>query len=103
MEQEPVFEVLWPLARGTADAVGMAGRGAREGMCVGFLWDYVFRGDEMFAVLEEELPAHLPGVRFVRHDELGNIHGHDEHAVLAVLGDRLREKEIDAVIAGVGA
>lgn len=103
MEHEPAYDALWPLARRTATTVGMTTRDARDGMCIGFLWDYVFRGDEMFAVLEQELPSHFPGVRFVRHDELGNIHGHDEREVLAVLGDRLREKEIDAVIAGVGA
>ena len=103
MGPEPTYDALWPLARSTAATVEMSTRDAREEMRIGFLWDYVFRGDEMFAVLEEELPAHFPGVRFVRHDELGNIHGHDEREVLAVLGDRLREKEIDAVVAGVGA
>ncbi len=100
---EPEYEALWPLARSTAGDVGMTLRRAREGMRVGFLWDYVFRGDEMFAVLERELPAHLPGATFVSHEEFGNIHGHDEREVLAVLGDRLREKQIDAVIAAVGA
>lgn len=103
MGPEPTYDALWPLARRTAATVEMSTRDAREEMRIGFLWDYVFRGDEMFAVLERELPAHFPGVRFVRHDELGNIHGHDEREVLAVLGDRLREKEIDAVVAGVGA
>jgi hypothetical protein len=100
---EPEYEALWPLARRTAGDIGMTVRRPQDGMRVGFLWDYVFRGDEMFTVLERELPKHLPGPTFVSYETFGNIHGHDEREVLAVLGDRLREKEIDAVIAGVGA
>jgi hypothetical protein len=97
------YEVLWPLARATAEHVTMSARPTGKALRFGFLWDYVFRGDEMFTVLERELPARFPGSTFVRHEEFGNIHGHDEREVLAVLGDRLREKEIEAVIAGVGA
>ena len=96
--------MLWPLARATAESVTMSTRAAGGGaLRIGFQWDYVFRGDEMFRVLEEELPDRFPGCTFVSFAEFGNIHGHDEREVLAVLGDRLREKEIDAVIAGVGA
>lgn len=97
------LEVHWPLARSTAAAGAMSARPAGGVERVGFVWDYVFRGDEMFAVLERELGRRWPGTAFVPHGAFGNIHGHDEREVLAVLADRLREKEVDAVIAGVGA
>ena len=70
---------------------------------IGFVWDYVFRGDEMFEVLEEELSKRFPGSVFVPYETFGNMHGHDEREVLAALPDILRREELDAVIAGVGA
>lgn len=67
------------------------------------VWDYVFRGDEMFAVVEEELTRRYPGIRFVTFSEFGDIHGPDEVAVLEALPQLFREKQINAVLAGVGA
>ena len=100
---EPEYEALWPLARRTAGDVGMTLRRAREGMRVGFLWDYVFRGDEMFEVLEKGLAERFPGSTFVPYGAFGNVHGHDEREVLERLPDRLREEQVDAGDDGVGA
>ncbi|OGA38391.1 MAG: hypothetical protein A3G24_12080 [Betaproteobacteria bacterium RIFCSPLOWO2_12_FULL_62_13] len=35
-----------------------------EGKTVAQLWDYPFRGDEVFDLLEEGLKAPFPGIRF---------------------------------------
>jgi hypothetical protein len=98
------FEVLWPLGRATGEAVAMStrvsGGGAKR---IGFLWDYVFRGDDMFRLLEEELPKRFADCVFVPYETFGNIHGHDEAEVLAALPARLRAEEVDAVVVGVGA
>jgi len=100
----PEYEVVWPLARSTAQSVAMSARlavGAPRR--IGFVWDYVFRGDEMFPLLEEGLAERFPGSTFVHHSAFGNVHGHDEREVLAALPERLRAEAVDAVVVGVGA
>ena len=72
------------------------------GKTVAQLWDYIFRGDEIFLMLEEALRARYPGVRFVSWREFGSTHGNQEHEVLASLPGKIRELKIDAVISGMG-
>lgn len=67
------------------------------------LWDYVYRGDEMFDVIRTELSARYEGIRFVGYAEFGNIHGATEREVVAALSQRLREFRVDAAIVGVGS
>ncbi len=54
-----------------------------EGKTVAQLWDYIFRGDEIFPLLEEGLPERYPGVKFIRYDVFGSTHGGDEHRGVA--------------------
>jgi hypothetical protein len=97
------YEVFWPRTPRQASAKSLAPRLATlEGKTIGQLWDYVFRGDEVFQFLEEGLKARFPGVRFVNWREFGNTHGSDEREVVAALPQRLREKGVDAVISGMG-
>jgi hypothetical protein len=74
-----------------------------DGKTVAQLWDYLFRGDEAFAILEEGLRERFPGIRFVSWRELGNTHGSDERAVIAALPQRLKELKVDAVISAMAA
>jgi hypothetical protein len=67
------------------------------------LWDYVYRGDEMFDVIRTELTARYEGIRFVGYAEFGNIHGATEQEVVGALSQRLREFRVDAAIVGVGS
>jgi hypothetical protein len=73
-----------------------------EGRTIAQLWDYVFRGDEVFAALEEGLRARYPGIRWISYKEFGSTHGGDERAVCAALPRRLKELKVDAVISGMG-
>jgi hypothetical protein len=70
---------------------------------VAFVWDEIFRGDEMFAVLTDALRARWPRVVFVGHEHFGNPEQRDGKAVIDALPGRLHEHHVDAVIAGVGA
>ena len=71
---------------GTVKAADVAPRPSTlEGKTIGQLWDDLFRGDEIFPILEEELGRRFPGVRFVRHGTFGSTHGRDEQRVLAEL------------------
>jgi hypothetical protein len=97
------YEVVWPRSQRTAEVTALAPRLASlEGRTVAFLWDYLFRGDEIFPVLERELAARFPGMRFVPFSEFGNTHGADEHEVLDGFAGRFRELGVDAVISGMG-
>ena len=60
------YDVLWPRSQKTAELIALAERPSTlAGAKVAFLWDYLFRGDEIFPVLQRELTARFPGVRFI--------------------------------------
>lgn len=101
---EAVYEVIEPRPVAAKRVVGAEVVATDLNYAVvGQIWDYVFRGDEMFAVIEEKLTERFPGIRFVHFAEFGDIHGPDEVAVLADLPQRLRDHRVTAVVAGVGA
>jgi len=74
-----------------------------NGKVVAQLWDYVFRGDEVYSALEEGLRARFPDVRFVSWREFGNIHGDKEREVVAALPRKLKELKVDAAISAMAA
>jgi len=71
------------------------------GKTIGQLWDDLFRGDEIFPILERELVQRFPGVRFVRYDVFGSTHGPEEQRLIAERPERLRALRVDAVISGM--
>jgi len=96
------YEVFWPRAPRQMRTKPLAPRLASlEGKTVAQLWDYLFKGDEVFALLEDGLKARFPGVRFVSWREFGSTHGGEEKAALAVLPARFKELGVDAVISGM--
>jgi hypothetical protein len=64
------------------------------------LWDWIFKGDIMFAAFEAELAKRYRGIRFVSWKEFGEIHGANEKDVLASLPGKFRQFGVDAVICG---
>jgi hypothetical protein len=96
------YEAYWPRTPRQVGVKPLAPRHkSLEGKTIAFLWDYIFRGDEIFAHLEEGLKARYPGVRFVGYAEFGNIHAGTEKQVLAALPQRLKDFGADAVICGM--
>jgi hypothetical protein len=98
------FEVVWP---GGAMAVPKKELAVRpptlDGRCVAFVWDYVFRGDEIFPWLREAIGQVFRDVRFVDYDVFGPTFGGEEHQVVQRLPALLREHGVDVAISGVGA
>lgn len=95
--------VYWPRGRKTVSYTPISPRlESLEGKTVAFLWDYLFRGDEIFPMVERGLAERFPGVRFVGYDAFGSTHGEDEHAVLDALPDKLRALNVDAIVSGMG-
>jgi hypothetical protein len=105
-DEQPIFDVVSPLGRGRA-AVGVEHRplDTLDGKTVGFIWDYLFKGDEMFAAIERAVSAEHPDARFVDYPNFGNIHGSspDERANIGAIAARIREANVDAVVVAVGA
>ena len=72
-----------------------------EGKTIAFIWDYIFRGDEIFAHLEEGLKARYPGMRFISYTEFGNVHAGTEKEALARLPQQLKDLKVDGVVCGM--
>lgn len=97
------YEVYWPLSPRQSRIKALAPRlDTLAGKKIALLWDYLFRGDEVFAVIAETLTARFPGVTFVSWNEFGNTHGNDERAVVAALPERFEALGVDAAISGMG-
>ena len=97
------YAVVWPRS---ATAVALKPLARRldtlERKTVAFLWDDLFRGDEIWPILKHELSRRYAGTTFIDHDAFGSTHGDEEHRVLAELPGKLRSLNIDAVISGMG-
>ena len=100
---EPTYDVVWPgSSRGIQRHRHADRLGTLSGKRVAFLWDYLFRGDELFPVLERLLTEHFDDIEVLGYDEFGNIHGGDEAEVIDRLPDALRSRGVDAVVSGMG-
>ena len=97
------YEALWPRSPRQAKIKPLAKRlDTLEGKTIAWVWDYVFRGDEVFAQLEESLKARYPGVKFVHWSEFGSTHGSDEREIVAGLPQKMKARGVDAVVSGMG-
>jgi len=97
------YKALWPRSPRQSKVKPLAKRlDTLAGKTVAQVWDQVFRGDEVFAFLEEGLKARFPGVKFVSWREFGNTHGSEEREVVAALPGKLKSFGADAVVSGMG-
>jgi hypothetical protein len=100
---EPTYEVVWPKSPRGAQSRHPATRlDTLSGKRIGFAWDYLFRGDELFPVLADELRRRFAGVEIVDYDVFGNLHGPQEHEFVEGLPAALAMHRIDGVVSGNG-
>lgn len=100
---EPSYEVVWPKAPLGVQSRPLAPRlDDLNGKRIAFLWDYLFRGEELFPLLTEQLIDRYPDIEIVDYDEFGNTHGSDEKQMIAGLPAALASRHVDAVVSGVG-
>jgi len=98
------FEAYWPRAPRRMASKALAPRPpSLAGKQVALLWDFLFRGDEIYETVQAELKKQFPGIRFFDWREVGNIHGSDERQMMAALPGRLKAAGVDAVITAVAA
>ena len=100
---EPTFDVVWPRSpRGVQRRRRAQRLDTLTGKRVAFLWDYLFRGDELFPVLADQLRARFAGIEIIDFSEFGNLHGADEKERVGRLPEDLRTRDVDAVVSGMG-
>ena len=98
-----MYEVVWPRSPKTAGIVPLAKRlDTLEGETIGQLWNWSFRGDELFPIIENEVAKRYPGVKFLSYEKFGRIHGADEKTIIETLGQKLLQSGCDAVMTGMG-
>jgi len=101
--QGTVYEVVWPRGKKIVEITPVAKRlDTLQGKTICEAWDWIFRGEEIFPVLERELAKRYPGVKFVNYKVFGSTHGKDEAKVIAALPAKLKANGCDAVMSGVG-
>ena len=97
------YEAYWPRGARQQKTRALAPRlDTLEGKTIGWIWDYVFRGNEVFEQLEASLSAQYPGMKFIHWSEFGNTHGSEERKVVAALPEKLKALGVDAVVSGMG-
>jgi hypothetical protein len=105
---EPKYEVVWPLGRTvTAQDIGLAPPVVDlNDKTVVEMWAGVYRGDEIYASLREELRKRFPRVKIVEHTAGGDIYhvvsNEREHAA-ASIPKLLQEHGGDVIVSSVGA
>lgn len=106
MTGEERFAALWPVeAAAPASTAAVPAMSDLDGRTVAFLWDYLFKGPEMFELVARSLRSEYPTMSFVGHEVFGNIHGTgaEERQRVAEIPDKLREWGVDAAVLAVGA
>lgn len=99
---EPSFDVVHPVSRRPVVArTSNADLSSLTGKKIALVWDYLFRGDDVFRLVKERFQAERPGVEFVDHEVFGDIHSHEE--LLDQLPGRLEEMGVDGTIVATGA
>ena len=101
--KENYYEALWPRSPRQVKKKQLAKRlDTLNGKTIAHVWDYMFRGDEIFTLLEEGIRKQYPDAKFVNWAEFGSTHGSDERAIVAGLPEKYKALKVDAVISGMG-
>lgn len=101
---EPVYEVVWPLGKSVHDSLSLPPPPDNlKGKTVCELWDWLFRGDDVFRIIRELLAKRYPGIKFVDYSIFGSTGGARQREIIARLPELLRQHGCDVVISGVGA
>ncbi len=100
---DSTYDVVWPRSPRGIQQQRKADRvNTLAGKRVAFLWDYLFRGDELFPILADELTERFEGIEILGYEEFGNLHGADEKERLSHLPEMLHDRGVDGVVSGMG-
>jgi hypothetical protein len=95
------YDVVSPLGyRPQASSALSPGLGSLDGRKIAFVWNYLFRGDEAFALARQRLAGQHQNVEFVDFELFGNLDDNDE--LIDELPARFRELEVDGAFIATG-
>lgn len=103
---EDTFEIVDPTGRQVLEPIKENSLpDTLDGKTVAFVWDYLFKGPEMFDAFKREIEQRFTDVKFVDYEVFGNIHGSDpeEKENLGQMPERLRGNNVDIAVVAVGA
>jgi hypothetical protein len=104
MSEHETYRVVWPQgAKVFAERDTVERVSDLSGKRIAAIWDYLFRGDEIFASVTKKLAARFPGMETVSYEVFGNTHGSRQRELLELVPGKLKEHRVDAVISLVGA
>ena len=102
MTKAGIYEVVWPGGKRVAPDIPSTQRlDTLNGKTICELWDYEFRGVEIFSILEKAMRERYPGVKFVSWREFPT-EGDHRFPDWKSHPDVLAQKGCDAVITGMG-
>lgn len=102
VESNEAIEIVWPLGQRERVPTVFADRlEDLSGKSIAEIWSLMWGGDVAFAVIREELKRRYPDITIIPCAQFGNIHGPNENAVVAGLGDELKRRGVDAAILGI--
>lgn len=100
---QQLFEVVWPRGEQVIESVHFAKRtDSLNGKTIAYLWDNMFRGDEIYPLVTKALSKKYENINFVDYAEFGNTHDHQAGSVINDIPAKLRQLGVDAVISGIG-
>lgn len=98
-----MYEVVYPLGRLTQNTKPLTSRlDTLDGVTICELSNHKYGSQLTFAILEKVLSERYRNVKFISHEEFGDIDGHEESDVFKALPNRLRTYGCDAVVSGNG-
>jgi hypothetical protein len=104
MSEHETYRVVWPQGRKVyADSDTVERVSDLSGKRIAAIWDYLFRGDEIFATVTGKLADRFPGLETVSYEVFGNTHGSQQRRLLEQVPGKLKQHRVDAVISLVGA
>lgn len=101
---EQRYKVVWPLGKFVSPPIDPAPALLDlNGKTIGEIWDGVFRGDQIYSIINRELRKQFPSIKIVDHKAMGGSHGVGAKEHLDNLSNLLRQYGCDAVVSAVGA
>jgi hypothetical protein len=76
------------------------GLGSLDGRRIAFVWNYLFRGNDAFALARKRLASRYRDVEFVDFEVFGNLD--DNAELIDELPARFRELEVDGAFIATG-
>lgn len=102
MTNDGYYEVYWPRSPRQTGIKPLAGRlETLNGKTIAQIWDFLFRGDDVFAHLETAIKEKFPTAKFVSWREFGSSHGGEEKEAIAAFAKKFKAMGVDAVISGM--